>query len=71
MKPVDEVIGERALELLAIDGVVGVYGGTLADGRACIHLAVAVRSAELEERLPREIDGYPVSIVETGPIGPL
>lgn len=71
MKPVDQVIEEHAAELLAISGVVGVYEGTLADGRVCIHLAVAVRSAELEERLPREIDGHPVSIVETGPIGPL
>ncbi len=71
MNPIARVIEDHAAALLAIEGVVGVYEGTLPDGRACIHLAVAIRSPELEKRLPAEIDGYPVSIVETGPIGPL
>ena len=71
LKPIDRVIEERAAELLAIEGVVGVFEGTLADGGACIHLAVAARSPALEKRLPRQIDGYPVVIVETGPIRPL
>ncbi|HEX5130977.1 MAG TPA: hypothetical protein VFX92_00670 [Candidatus Krumholzibacteria bacterium] len=71
MKSVAEVIQEHAAELLAIEGVAGVYEGKLADGRDCMHVAVVARSAELEARIPRQVEGHPVVIVETGPIGPL
>jgi hypothetical protein len=71
LKPIARVIEDHAATLLAIDGVAGVYEGTLPDGRVCIHVAVAARSPDLARQLPAEIDGYPVSIVETGPIGPL
>ncbi len=70
MKPIDAVIEEHAKEWLRIDGVVGVYEGVAADGAAIIHIAVAKRTRRLVEKLPRELDGYAVEIVVTGPIGP-
>ncbi|MDH4036439.1 MAG: hypothetical protein OEX18_00790 [Candidatus Krumholzibacteria bacterium] len=71
VKPIDSVIRDRAAELLSIEGVVGVFEGKLEDGRVCIRVAVATRSSELDARLPLEIEGYPVTVVETGPVGPL
>lgn len=71
MKPVAEVIQDHAATLLATEGVVGLYSGKLEDGRTCVRVAVAVRTPEVEARIPAELDGYPVLIVETGPIVPL
>jgi hypothetical protein len=71
VKPIDRVIQEHAAALLAIEGVAGVYEGTLAGGGLCLNVAVVVRSPDVEARIPRQIDGYPVMIVETGAIGPL
>jgi hypothetical protein len=51
--------------------VVGVFEGALADGRVCLRVAVSARSRALDAQLPVEIEGYPVKVVETGPIGPL
>ncbi len=71
MKPIDRVIQDHAAALLAIDGVAGVFEGTTADGRVCIRVAVAGGFPGLEARIPSQIEGYPVVIVETGPVGPL
>jgi hypothetical protein len=71
VEPIENVIRERADELLAIAGVAGVYEGRLPDGRPCIHVAVTARTPEVERRIPAEIHGYPTTIVESGPIGPL
>ena len=69
-RTIAEVLGEHASELLAIEGVVGVYEGQLDDATSCIKVAVAVRSDSLEERIPKTLEGHLVVIVETGPIEP-
>lgn len=69
MKPIEQVIAERAPALLAIDGVVGVFEGMDEDGGIVIRVAVARRHAALEARIPPEVDGYRIEVVETGPIG--
>lgn len=71
MKPIDEVIGEYAPQWLEIDGVEGVFEGVDARGVDVIRVAVAKRTRSLLERLPAEAGGYPVEVVETGPIVPL
>lgn len=48
------------------DGVEGVGQGTTPDGRECVTVMVARLTPELKERIPREIEGYPVQIIETG-----
>ena len=58
-------------ELMATLGVVGVYVGLLDDGETpCIKIMVAEKTPELEEKLPKSLDGHPV-VVETGIIQPL
>jgi hypothetical protein len=71
MKPIDNVIADHAPALLAIAGVAGVYEEHLEDGSVRIRVAVVARSAAVVAAIPPELDGYPVVIVETGPIGPL
>jgi len=69
-RTIAEVLGEHASELLAIEGVVGAYEGQLDDGASCIKVAVARRSDALDDRVPDSLEGYPVVLVETGPIEP-
>jgi len=71
MEPINRVIAAHSAGLLAIEGVVGVYEGSRADGSPCLCVAVATNSPELRARVPAQVAGYPVEIVETGPIGPL
>ena len=65
-----QVLGERAPELLAIEGVLGAYEGQRADGTPCIKVAVAQRSDALDDLIPATLNGHPVVIVDTGPIEP-
>jgi hypothetical protein len=55
-------------ELMAIPGVVGVAVGALDDGKLCIKVLVAKKTPEHRERIPKEIEGYPVVIEESGEI---
>jgi len=71
MKSIDEVIRIYSDSLMAIPGVVGLYHGLSEDGRACLKVMVKQKTAELEKRIPRQIEGYPVLIDETGEIKPM
>ena len=64
-KPIGVVLQEYADWLLSIAGVVGTGQGQ-AVGRPCITVFVAEKSASLLAQIPGEIEGYPVSIEETG-----
>ena len=57
--------------LMAIPGVVGVFSTENEDGVQSIHIMVIKRSKELEEKIPHQIEGYPIIIDETGEIKPL
>jgi hypothetical protein len=70
MRPLREVLRDHAPRILAAEGVVGVYEGADASGVGCVKILVARRTAEIEAALPREIEGYPVVLVESGPLGP-
>jgi hypothetical protein len=71
MKPVADVIAAHAPELMKIEGVAGVYEGETAQRRPCVRIMLVKRTPELESKLPRTLDGYPVEIEETGEIKPM
>ncbi len=58
-------------ELMAIQGVVGVYVGELNDHSPCIGVMVVKKTDELEQKIPNVLEGYPVKIDETGEIKPM
>jgi hypothetical protein len=54
-------------KLMAIPGVVGTAVGQC-DGRPCILVLVVKKSPDLMQKIPRELEGYPVTVEETGAI---
>lgn len=65
MKPLAQVLQEQTDALMRLPGVVGT-AESLQDGRPCILVMVAALTPELRRQIPREIEGYPVEILETG-----
>ena len=66
-KAIEEVLKEYTKELISIPGVVGTGQG-LCDGRPCIKVYVIKETPELDQKIPRTLEGYPVVIEETGEI---
>lgn len=65
-RPLAEVLAAHTPELMRTAGVVGTAESRLADGRPCILVLVVRRTPELEARLPRRLEGWPVKIEVTG-----
>ena len=71
-RDINTVLHNHDAELMLAPGVVGVYVGVLEDGKTpCLKIMVARRTPQLERRLPKALEGYPVVIEETGVIRPL
>jgi len=71
-RDINLVLREHDKELMAIPGVVGVFVGLLPDGkRQCLKVMAAKKTPELERKIPKSLEGYPVVVEETGPIRPL
>jgi hypothetical protein len=68
VRPIADVLAAHTPELMKIPGVVGTAESRLSDGRTCVLVLVAKLTPEIEHRLPRELEGYPVKIQETGEI---
>lgn len=66
--PLAQVIAAHRDEIMAIPGVVGMYEGLTPDGRPVLRVMVVERRPEIERRVPRTLDGYPVEIEVTGEI---
>lgn len=64
---VSATIARHSTELLGVPGVVGLAEGER-DGRPVLQILVVRRTPELDARLPKMLDGYPVVVVETGEI---
>ena len=64
-KTIEEVLEEHTNALMAIGGVVGVGQG-LCDGQDCIKVFVIELTPELQQKIPKEIDGYAVEVEVTG-----
>ncbi len=68
---IDTVKNRHTAELMAISGVTGVYVGQTAAGVPCIRVMVVERTREIDERVPRTLEGHPVEIEVGGPIRPM
>ena len=66
-KTIEEVLKEHTDEWMSIPGVVGMGIGELEE-KPCIRVFVMKKTEELTEKIPSQVDGYPVIIEETGEI---
>ena len=64
-KALIEVLKRHTDELMSLPGVVGVGQG-LCGKKPCIKVFVVKRDPELEKKIPQNLDGYVVSVEETG-----
>jgi hypothetical protein len=67
---VEEALKQSAGQLMSVDGVVGVAVGECG-GKPCIRVLVVRKTTELMQKIPSILEGYPVVVEETGPIGPV
>lgn len=67
---VHDVLERHKTELMTIPGVIGVAEGRC-DGRPCIRIFVIKKATESESRIPSRIEGFPVSLEETGEFSPV
>jgi hypothetical protein len=64
---IEAVLKKHTEALMSLPGVVGTAQG-LCEGRDCIKVFVRQRTPELEQRIPAVLEGYQVSIEESGEI---
>ena len=64
---IEIVLKENTDTLMAIPGVIGTAQGLFED-KPCIIIYVIQKTSEIEEKIPKEIDGYKVNIEVTGEI---
>ena len=64
-RPLEEVLKEHTDELMSITGVVGTAQG-ICNNNPCIKVFVIEITKDIDQRIPDEIDGYPVEVEETG-----
>ena len=69
--PISDVLARHTPRLMAIPGVVGTYEGALEDGAPYIGILVAKLTPALRDSLPRELEGWPVRVEESGEIKPM
>jgi hypothetical protein len=71
-RDINLVLENHDSELMAIPGVVGVYVGVLEDGKTpCLKVMIVEKTVELEKKIPKFLEGYPVLLDETGVIRPM
>ncbi len=66
-KTIEDVLNEYTDQWMSIDGVVGTAQG-LDDGKPCIKVYVMEKTPELEQKIPKVLQGYPVVVERTGEI---
>jgi hypothetical protein len=65
IKTIEEVLKEHTSKLMSLPGVVGTGQG-LCNAQPCIKVFVDRKTPKLEQRIPKNLEGYPVVIQETG-----
>lgn len=71
-RDINSVLRDHDKELMALPGVVGIYVGVLDDGKTpCLKVMVVKKTPDLERKIPKSIEGYPVLLDETGVIRPM
>ena len=72
VRNINDVLRDHDRELMAIPGVVGVYVGLMPDGKtSCLKVMAARKTPELDRKVPKSLEGYPVLVEETGIIRPM
>ena len=66
---ISDVLSRHTPELMKIPGVVGTAEGE-EDGRACIVVYVKEETDSLVMAVPSSLEGFPVKLQSSGPIGP-
>jgi hypothetical protein len=67
---IEDSLKKHTLSLMSLPGVVGTGQG-LRDGSPCITVFVIRKTPELERKIPRELDRFPVKIEATGRVDAL
>jgi hypothetical protein len=67
---IEEVLKQNADRLMSIPGVVGT-AISQCGGKPCIRVLVVKKTADVTNKIPSVLEGYPVVVEETGPIRPL
>ncbi len=70
-RDINAVLEAHTQELMQIQGVTGTAIGALEDGTPCILVLVLEESAELDKKIPRTLEGYPVRLMVSGKIVPM
>ena len=70
-RDINDVLKDHEKEMMSLSGVVGIYIGAQENGALCIRVMLKEKSAELEQKIPKTLEGYPVEIEVTGEIKPL
>ena len=71
-RDINAVLRAHDKELLAIPGVVGVYVGLLPDQKTPeLKVMVVKKTKDLEQAIPKTLEGYQVELDETGVIRPM
>ena len=65
MVSVSEVLSQHTTEWMSVPGVTGTGEGEK-DGKPAVMIFVDHKTKALEQKLPKQISGYPVLIEETG-----
>ncbi len=64
-KPIEQLLQENTDSLMSLPGVVGTALGLCAD-EPCIRVFVVEATETLLEQIPKEIEGHPVDVQQTG-----
>ncbi len=64
-RTINEVLKEHTGSLMSIPGVVGTAEGRCA-GKPCIRVLVIRNTPQLSKKIPSAIEGYAVTVQETG-----
>ena len=70
-RDINQVKEDHTKELMSIHGVVGVAIGAYDDGTKCISVFVDTLTPEIEKKIPKTLEGYPVRVDESGVFKPL
>lgn len=66
-KPIAEALKDHTDTLMAIPGVVGVAQGLLGN-IPCIKVYVTEQTPQIQQHIPKALDGHPVVVEHTGEI---
>ena len=70
-RPISDVLKDHAPELMALDGVVGVYEGALPGGEGCVVVMLSATEPVPRKDIPGSIEGYPVRLEFGGEVKPM